>query len=103
VERRKPSAERIRHAALAAAVASVTEFDLLAFMMKHPDAVLTYVKLLRTIWGPEYGGELKYLRIYVRMLRKKIEKDPARPEGILTEPRVGYRFPYGQNIHAARP
>jgi two-component system, OmpR family, KDP operon response regulator KdpE len=71
---------------------SPIEFDLLAFMMKHPDAVLTHVKLLRTIWGPEYGGELEYLRTYVRILRKKIENDPAQPEYILTEPWVGYRF-----------
>jgi two-component system KDP operon response regulator KdpE len=71
---------------------SPTEFDLLAFMMKNAGAPLTHVKLLRSIWGPEYGNELEYLRAYVRMLRKKIEKDPARPEYILTEPWVGYRF-----------
>ena len=71
---------------------SPTEFDLLAFMMKNQGAPLTHVKLLRTIWGPEYGGELEYLRSYVRMLRKKLETDPAKPEYILTEPWVGYRF-----------
>jgi two-component system KDP operon response regulator KdpE len=71
---------------------SPTEFDLLAFLMKNMGAPLTHVKLLRTIWGPEYGGELEYLRTYVRMLRRKIEDDPARPEYILTEPWVGYRF-----------
>ena len=71
---------------------SPTEFDLLAFMMKNAGAPLTHVKLLRSIWGPEYGGELEYLRSYVRMLRKKIENDPANPEFILTEPWVGYRF-----------
>jgi len=71
---------------------SPTEFDLLAFMMKNVGAPLTHVKLLRTIWGPEYGGELEYLRSYVRMLRRKIEDDPARPEYIQTEPWVGYRF-----------
>ncbi len=69
-----------------------TEFDLLALMMKNAGAPLTHVKLLRSIWGPEYGGELEYLRSYVRMLRKKIENDPANPEYILTEPWVGYRF-----------
>ncbi len=69
-----------------------TEFDLLALMMKNMGAPLTHVKLLRTIWGPEYGGELEYLRSYVRMLRKKIETDQAKPEYILTEPCVGYRF-----------
>jgi two-component system KDP operon response regulator KdpE len=71
---------------------STTEFDLLAFMMKHQDAALSHVKLLRTIWGPEYGGELEYLRTYIRILRKKIEEDPAKPKFILTEPWVGYRF-----------
>ena len=71
---------------------SPTEFDLLAFMMKNMGAPLTHIKLLRTIWGPEYGGELEYLRSYVRMLRRKIEDDPARPQYILTEPWVGYRF-----------
>ena len=71
---------------------SPKEFDVLAFMMKNLGAPLTHVKLLRTIWGPEYGNELEYLRSYVRMLRKKIEKDPARPEYILTEPWLGYRF-----------
>ncbi len=71
---------------------SPIEFDLLAMMMKNADAPLTHVKLLRTIWGPEYGNELEYLRSYVRMLRKKIETDPSDPEYILTEPWVGYRF-----------
>ena len=71
---------------------SPKEFDLLALMMKNQGAPLTHVRLLRSIWGPEYGNELEYLRSYVKMLRKKIERDPARPEYILTEPWVGYRF-----------
>ncbi len=71
---------------------SPKEFDLLALMMRNADLPLTHVKLLRTIWGPEYGNELEYLRTYVRMLRKKIEDDPAKPVYIVTEPWVGYRF-----------
>jgi two-component system, OmpR family, KDP operon response regulator KdpE len=71
---------------------SPKEFELLALMMKNAGAPLTHVKLLRSIWGVEYGGELEYLRSYVRMLRKKIEANPAQPEYILTEPWVGYRF-----------
>jgi two-component system KDP operon response regulator KdpE len=71
---------------------SPKEFELLSFMMKNQGAPLTHVKLLKTVWGPEYGDELEYLRTYVRMLRKKIEDDPARPQYILTEPWVGYRF-----------
>jgi two-component system, OmpR family, KDP operon response regulator KdpE len=71
---------------------SPTEFDLIAYLFRHPGAPLTHVQLLRAVWGPEYGNELEYLRSYVRMLRKKIEDDPARPQYILTEPWVGYRF-----------
>jgi two-component system, OmpR family, KDP operon response regulator KdpE len=69
-----------------------TEFDLLALLMRNQGAPVTHAKLLRAIWGPEYGTELDYLRSYVRSLRKKIEDDPARPKYILTEPWVGYRF-----------
>jgi two-component system KDP operon response regulator KdpE len=68
------------------------EFDLLAFLMKHQGAPVTHIKLLRGVWGPEYGGELEYLRTYIRILRKKIEDDPAKPEYITTEAWVGYRF-----------
>jgi two-component system KDP operon response regulator KdpE len=71
---------------------SPKEFDFLAFLMKNQGAPLTHIKILRAVWGPEYGDELEYLRTYVRMLRKKIEDDPARPEYILTEAWVGYRF-----------
>ena len=71
---------------------SPKEFDLLAFMMKHVDAPLTHLTLLQKVWGPEYGNQLAYLRAYVRLLRKKIEKDPSAPEYILTEPWLGYRF-----------
>ena len=71
---------------------SPKEFDLLAFMMKNVDVLLTHVKLLRSVWGLECGGELEYLRTYVCGLRKKIEKNPANPEYIVSEPWMGYRF-----------
>ncbi len=71
---------------------SPTEFELLTFLMRNENAPLTHAKLLRTVWGPEKGEELEYLRSYVRMLRKKIEDDPGKPQYILTEPCVGYRF-----------
>lgn len=71
---------------------SPKEFDLIAFLMKNQGAPLTHARLLRAVWGPEYGNELEYLRSYVRMLRKKVEDDPARPQYLLTEPWVGYRF-----------
>jgi two-component system, OmpR family, KDP operon response regulator KdpE len=68
------------------------EFELLAFMMQNQGMPLTHARLLRSVWGLEYGNELEYLRSYVKMLRKKIEREPAKPEYILTEPWVGYRF-----------
>jgi two-component system KDP operon response regulator KdpE len=71
---------------------SEKEFDILAFLMRHPNTPIPHARLLQSVWGPEYGGELEYLRTYVRHLRKKIEKEPARPEYILTEAWLGYRF-----------
>jgi two-component system KDP operon response regulator KdpE len=71
---------------------SPKEFELLAYLWKNMGAPLTHARILQGVWGPEYGGELEYLRTYARMLRKKIEDDPAKPQYILTEPWVGYRF-----------
>jgi two-component system KDP operon response regulator KdpE len=71
---------------------SPKEFDLLAYLFQHQGAPVRHARLLRAVWGPEFGGELEYLRSYVKMLRKKVEDDPAHPEYILTEPWVGYRF-----------
>jgi two-component system KDP operon response regulator KdpE len=69
-----------------------TEFDLLSLLMRHQGSPLTHAKLLRSIWGPEYGTELDYLRSFIKTLRRKVEADPAQPKYILTEPWVGYRF-----------
>jgi len=71
---------------------SPKEFELLAYLLKHQGAPVLHSRLLQAVWGPEYGGELEYLRSYIKMLRKKIEDDPSRPQFILTEPWVGYRF-----------
>jgi two-component system KDP operon response regulator KdpE len=71
---------------------SPIEFNLLEFLMQHEDTPLEHTKLLRTVWGPEYGHELEYLRTYIRLIRRKIEDDPANPQYIVTEPWHGYRF-----------
>jgi two-component system KDP operon response regulator KdpE len=68
------------------------EFDLLHFLMAHAGLPMTHIRLLRSVWGPEYGGELEYLRTFVRQLRKKLEVDPAEPEYLLTDSHIGYRF-----------
>ena len=68
------------------------EFELLELLASNADRPLAHRKLLQTIWGPEYGSEVEYLRVFVSQLRKKIEADPAHPRFIVTEPWVGYRF-----------
>jgi two-component system KDP operon response regulator KdpE len=69
-----------------------TEFHLLALLMRNEGMPVPHAKLLRSIWGPEYGGESEYLRSFVKTLRKKIEPDPSRPKYLLTEPWFGYRM-----------
>ena len=69
-----------------------TELDLLHFFVTHPNEVLPHDKILQAVWGPDYGEEVEYLRVFVNQLRKKIEPDPTRPRYILTDPWLGYRF-----------
>lgn len=69
-----------------------TEFELLRQLMLYAGKVLTHRSLLRAVWGPEYGEEADYLRVYVRQLRRKVEIEPSRPRYILTEPGIGYVF-----------
>ena len=72
------------------------EFDLLVYLLTNANKPVSHRKLLQTIWGPEYGDEVEYLRVFVSQLRKKIEQDPAHPRYIVTEPWVGYRFVTGE-------
>ena len=67
------------------------EFGFLAFLARHPARVLTHRAILEEVWGPEYGRETQYLRVYASQLRKKLGDDPARPR-LVTEPGVGYRL-----------
>ncbi len=68
------------------------EFELLHLLMSHPGVPITHTRLLRSVWGPEYGGELEYLRTFIRQLRKKLEDDPSEPVYLRTESHIGYRF-----------
>jgi two-component system KDP operon response regulator KdpE len=68
------------------------EFDLLNYMMLNAGKPIAHSRLLSAVWGPEYGGELEYLRTFIRQLRKKLEDDPSQPVYILTEMWFGYRF-----------
>jgi two-component system KDP operon response regulator KdpE len=69
-----------------------TEFDLLLFLMRNVGKALPHQTILRNVWGPEYGHEAEYLRVYIGRLRRKIEPDPSNPEYIKTEYGIGYRL-----------
>jgi two-component system KDP operon response regulator KdpE len=71
------------------------EYKLLYQLTRNAGQVLLHDQLLTKIWGPEYVGELDYLRIYVRRLREKLEENPQQPVQILTERGIGYRFDPG--------
>lgn len=68
------------------------EFDLLNYFLHNPNVPIPHTKLLQAVWGPDYGDQVEYLRVFVNQLRKKIENQPSKPQYILTEPWVGYRF-----------
>jgi two-component system KDP operon response regulator KdpE len=68
------------------------EFDVLRLLITEQGRPVTHRKILQTVWGPEYAEETEPVRVVIRQLRKKIEKNPAHPRYILTEPWVGYKF-----------
>ena len=72
-----------------------TEYELLKYMLKKAGKVLTHKQILKAVWGNDYDEDLHYIRIYMRQLRRKIEKDPAQPKYLLTEAGVGYRLSGG--------
>jgi two-component system KDP operon response regulator KdpE len=68
------------------------EFEVLRYLVAHAGRPVTHRELLQSVWGPDYGDEPEYLRVFINQVRKKIEANPAKPKHILTEPWVGYRF-----------
>jgi len=68
------------------------EFDLLQYLAATPNTAVPHRRLLQAIWGPDYGNEVVYLRVFINQLRKKIEPDPAKPRYILTEHSIGYQL-----------
>jgi two-component system KDP operon response regulator KdpE len=68
------------------------EFDLLHYLMLNAGKPIAHSRLLTAVWGPDYGGELEYLRTFIRQLRKKLEDDPSHPSYLMTEMWFGYRF-----------
>jgi len=68
------------------------EFEVLKYLVGNQGKPLAHRRLLQAVWGPDYGDETENLRVVINQLRKKIERDPAHPKYIATEPWVGYRF-----------
>jgi two-component system, OmpR family, KDP operon response regulator KdpE len=68
------------------------EFDLLSYVLIRPNKTIAHRELLQAVWGPDYGDELEYLRVFVNRLRKKIEPDPSKPRFLVTDAWAGYRF-----------
>ncbi len=68
------------------------ELDLLRYLTQHANEAVPHRELLQAVWGPDYGDQVDYLRVFIKNLRKKVERNPERPEYITTEPWVGYRF-----------
>jgi len=69
-----------------------TEFDLLRYLVANANKPVPHRKLLQAVWGPEYGDEIEYLRVFINQLRKKIEPNEGKFVLIVTEPRIGYRL-----------
>jgi two-component system KDP operon response regulator KdpE len=68
------------------------ELDLLRYLAQHANEAVAHRELLQAVWGPDYGDQVDYLRVFIKNLRRKVELNPERPECITTEPWVGYRF-----------
>lgn len=78
------------------------EFELLRHLVTNEGKPLAHRRLLQAVWGPDYGDETEYLRVFINQLRKKVEPDPAHPKYILTEPWLGYRFEKPQETAARK-
>jgi two-component system, OmpR family, KDP operon response regulator KdpE len=68
------------------------ELELLRYLTQHANAAVPHRELLQAVWGPDYGDQVDYLRVFIKNLRKKVELNSEHPEYITTEPWVGYRF-----------
>jgi two-component system KDP operon response regulator KdpE len=70
------------------------EYRLLAYLVNNAGKVVTHKQLLKEVWGPAYANQAHYVRVYMGMLRHKLEEDPSRPRFFINEPGVGYRLKY---------
>ncbi|HTU34545.1 MAG TPA: response regulator transcription factor [Candidatus Acidoferrum sp.] len=78
------------------------EFELLRHLVANEGKALPHRRLLQAVWGPDYGDETEYLRVFINQLRKKIEPEPGRPRYIHTEPWIGYRFQSPEKVRNSK-
>ncbi len=71
------------------------EWQIVEVLVRNPGRLVSQRQLLQEVWGPQYERETNYLRVYLAQIRRKLERDPARPRHFITEPRMGYRFVSG--------
>jgi two-component system KDP operon response regulator KdpE len=69
-----------------------TEWGILEMLVRHRGKLVTQTQLLKEVWGPQYGEETNYLRVFMAQLRRKLEPQPSKPRYFITEPGMGYRF-----------
>jgi two-component system KDP operon response regulator KdpE len=72
-----------------------TEWHLIEVLVRNQGKLVSQRQVLQEVWGPEYGQETNYLRVYIAQVRRKLEPDPAKPRYFITEPGMGYRFEPG--------
>jgi two-component system KDP operon response regulator KdpE len=69
-----------------------TEWGIVEMLVRHQGKLVSQTQLLKEVWGPQYGEETNYLRVFMAQLRRKLEPEPSRPRYFITEPGMGYRF-----------
>jgi len=74
-----------------------TEWGIVEMLVRHRGKLVTQTQLLKEVWGPQYGEETNYLRVFMGQLRRKLEPEPSRPRYFITEPGMGYRFEFEES------
>ena len=74
-----------------------TEWGMVEMLVRHRGKLVTQTQLLKEVWGPQYGNETNYLRVFMAQLRRKLEPEPSRPRYFITEPGMGYRFEFDES------
>jgi two-component system KDP operon response regulator KdpE len=69
-----------------------TEWGIVEVLARHQGRLVSQTQLLKQVWGPDYGEETNYLRVFMAQIRRKLEPDPTHPRYLITEPGMGYRF-----------